>query len=225
MRFGQKIKNLLEYKISIDPNARLNRQKALRILGVVTAAVVILGYVMGEKLIWGIDNRSVYDRQIDVLQQASKNPDNPESKTDLALTYYLKGENDKAQELFEEVLKQDQDNPAANIYYGLILADLKQYRDALPYLLRGTRKEPEREKLAYIYLGISYYQLGGYDQALSNLELGTKLDPGSALGHFYLGLAYKKRGDKQNARTALEKALTLSGNNYPEAVKELKELK
>lgn len=224
MGLGQKINNLLEYKISIDLDAKINRQKAFRILGIVTAAIIILGYVIGEAFFWGVDDRGVFDRQIEVLEKASENPDNLRSKADLALAYYLKGETGKAQELYEEVLRRDFNNAAANIYYGLILADQKQYRDAVPYLLRGIKNEPRREKLAYIYLGISYYELGGNDQAVQYLETGTKLDQGSALGHYYLGLAYKKRGDKKNAVAALKRALTLTGNNYPEAAGALKKL-
>jgi tetratricopeptide (TPR) repeat protein len=224
MGLGQKINNLLDYKINIDLNARLSREKAYRILGMVTVVTIISGYIIGEAFFWGLDRRGVFDRQIEVLEKASENPDNLHSKADLALAYYMKGETGKAQGLYEDVLRQDIEHAVANIYYGLILADQKQYRDAVPYLLRGVRKEPRRENLAYIYLGISYYELGGNDQAVQYLETGTKLDPGSALGHYYLGLAYKNRGDKKNAAAALEKALILTGNNYPEAAGALKGL-
>lgn len=224
MGLGKKITNILEYKISLDLDAGLDRKKAYKILGIVTAIVFIFVYIVGEAFFWGVDDRGVFERQIEVLETTSENTDNPEVKADLALTYYLKGDTDKAQDLFEEVLEKDKDNALANIYYGLIIADQQQYRDAIPFLLRGIEKEPERENLAYIYLGISYYRLGGYDQAIKYLDAGTKLDPGSALGYYYLGLVYKKQGNNINARSALERALTLSGNNYPEAAKELKML-
>lgn len=223
MRLEEKIKSMLEYKITIDLNAKLYRKKAYRIIGLVSVTLLILGYVIGETMFWGVDDRSVFDRQIEALGQTSKKSDH-RSKVDLALAYYLKGEAEDAEELLEEVLQYEKEDAPANIYYGLILADRKQYRDAIPYLLRGIRKEPQREKLAYIYLGISYYELGGYNEALTYLDTGIKLDPGSALGHYYLGLVFNKKGDRKNAAAALMKALELSGNNYPEAARELKSI-
>jgi len=224
MGLGQKINNILEYKISVDLDAKLSRKKALWIIGAVTVIIFTLGYIIGETMFWGEDSRSVFDRQIDVLEQASEKPDNIRSKVDLALAYYLKGETTQAGDLFEEIISKDKDNATANIYYGMILADQKQYRDALPYLLKGIEKDPRQEKLAYLYTGISYYHLGGFEQARTHLEKATKIDPGSSVGYYYLGVSYKKLGNTNNARKALEKAIVLSGNNYPEAVKELKEL-
>ncbi len=224
MNLGQKINNLLEYKININLNAELSKKKAVWIVGSVTVVLFVLGFLVGETMFWGGDTRGVFERKIEVLEKVSKKTDNPQSKIDLALAYYLNDETEQAQGLFEEILRQEANNAAANIYYGLILADRQKYREALPYIEKGIEKEPQREKLAYIYMGISYYQLGKFDQALRALDTGLKLDPGSAVGHYYLGLVYKKRGDNKSAGAALNKALILSGDNYPAAAKALQEL-
>ena len=224
MGFWEKINHILEYKISVDFNARVSRKKALWIIGAVTAALLITGFIIGETMFWGGDSRGVFDRGIEVLEKTDLSKSNDDSKTDLALAHYLNGDTPKAQGLFREILGKDGNNAAANIYYGLILADQKKYREAIPFIEKGIKQAPRREKLAYLYLGMSYYRLGDSDRALRYLDISVKADPGSPVGQYYLGLTYKKKGDSNKARAALEKALTLSGGNYPEAAGELKNL-
>lgn len=223
MGLSDKIKGFLEYKISLNPNTEISIKKAIALVIIFAAITALTGYYIGGKIFWGVDSRSVFERQIEVLKDA-KNNNNLQAKVDLAVAYYLKGDFNTAQVLFREILQQDKNNAAANIYYGLILADSKNYGESIPYLAKGISIDPRREKLSFLYLGISYYQVGDIDNALQYLTSSTKINPGSSVAYYYLGLAYEKKNDIVNARTALQKALALSGNNYPEAENELARL-
>ncbi len=222
MGWGQRLSQILERKITIDFDAQINLKRTLLLTLIFSFFLLALGYGIGKKLFWS-DSRGVFDRKVESLARAG-GADDLELKSEMAFAYYLKGNAGQAQKLYEQILSQDNANAAANIYYGLILADQKKYPDAIPHLETGIKQEPGREKLAYLYLGLSYYNLGDLDKALSFLDISAKVDPGSSQTHYYLGLAYKKKGYYKEAEAALNNSLKLSGGNYPEAAKELQGL-
>jgi tetratricopeptide (TPR) repeat protein len=223
MGLSGKIKGFLEHKISLGLNTKISKKKAVALVITFAVLMSLIGYFIGGKIFWSEDSRSLFDRQIEVLKDTVDNH-NINDNVDLAVAYYLKGDFTAAQVLFREILKQDKNNAAANIYYGLILADSKNYGEAIPYLSKGIAIDPRREKLSFLYLGISYYQVGDIDKALQYLTSSTKINSGSSVAYYYLGLVYEKKNDFVKARTALQKALSLSGNNYQEAENELEKL-
>lgn len=220
MEMLQRISRIFEYKLSINLNARLNRTQAMLLIIAFTGLLVVLGYFAAKQVLWS-ETRSFYQQKIAVLEHGSEKSNNLDNQVELALTYYLQGNTPRAQNMFQDILGQNKDNAVANIYYGMILADQQNYLEAIPLLVKGLTKEPDREKLAYRYLGISYYQTGQTEQAVQKLKISEAIDPGSPLNQYYLGLCYQKLDNLPAARTKLSRALQLTGGNFPEAQKVL----
>lgn len=61
-------------------------------------------------------------------------------------------------------------------------------------------------------LGWVYYKRDMANLAIQPLEQSVRKDPGNAIYHYHLGLAYLKTGDKDKARGALRQALNLQAN-------------
>lgn len=221
MTFRPKMKEALDYEISFGLDSRLSKKWALVIIGIFTLIFSAAAYYI-YNLNFGLDERGVFERQIDALEKsASKRGANPETKLNLALSYYLNGDTDKASRQYEELLEENPNNAAANIYYGLILADQQQYSKAQAYLEKGVALAPEREKLAYLYLGICAYQTGSLDKASKYFAISSRVNSSSPLNSYYLGLIAKKRGDYQKAKTEFSKALKQAGGDFPVASQEL----
>lgn len=220
MEILQRISMLFEYKFNINLNTRLNRTQAMLLIISFTGLLLVLGNFAAKQVLWS-ETRSLYQQKIAVLEQGSEKSNNLNNQVELALAYYLQGNNSRAKAIFEEIISQNQDNAAANIYYGMILSDQQSYSAAIPLLEKGLTKEPGREKLAYRYLGESYYQTGQTEQAVQKLKISETIEPGSPLTQYYLGLCYQKLGNFPAARTKLVKALQLTGGNFPEAQKVL----
>jgi Flp pilus assembly protein TadD len=61
-------------------------------------------------------------------------------------------------------------------------------------------------------LGWVQYKRSSPALAVDSFRRATELEPGNALFHFHLGLAFVKLGDKPSARSALTKALALQAD-------------
>ena len=62
----------------------------------------------------------------------------------------------------------------------------------------------------YWALALLYNERGdGYEKALATVEEGLQLAGQSGYGHFVLGFVLCSRGDNENAKTALLKAIEL----------------
>ena len=58
-------------------------------------------------------------------------------------------------------------------------------------------------------LGFVYYKKGLYDSAIAEFTDSLKKIPDNAMVRFHLGLAFYSKGDKDRAKTELQKALDL----------------
>lgn len=224
MNLRKKLLKVLNYRISFNLDTRFRLLPAFCIILSFCIILFIVGYGIREKIPVS-DKRGVFTRQIEIYKEKSKGNNDINTKLQLALLYYLDNKKEEALGLYKEILKVDQENPSANIYYGLILADQRKYGDSIPYLEKGITKKQNLEKLAYLYLGISYYNVDKVDLALKNLDIYNKISPGSPISQYYFGLIYKKKGNYKRAKDSFVYALKLSGGDYPEASRELNNLK
>ena len=59
-------------------------------------------------------------------------------------------------------------------------------------------------------LGLVYYKKGLFDSAIGEFTDSLEQLPDNAVVHYHLGMTYYKKGDKNSARIAIEKALSLN---------------
>ena len=105
--------------------------------------------------------------------------------------------------------------PALN-NLGAIFLRQKEPAKAEALFLKAIKMNPADGE-AYINAGHLLYEQGRYREAVSRLEEGLKRSPKSALGYFFLGSAYLKLDDLDNAERNLKTACSLDATGLPRA--------
>lgn len=108
------------------------------------------------------------------------------------------------------ILTKDPNNAEAlnNLGYFMIERN-DRLEEALKFVQRAVRAEPFNP--SYLdSLGWAYYKLNKFEEAERYLSDAARRDSGSATIQEHLGDVYQKRGKAEQARTAWQKALSLS---------------
>ncbi|HEX8097218.1 MAG TPA: tetratricopeptide repeat protein [Pyrinomonadaceae bacterium] len=118
----------------------------------------------------------------------------------------LKGSEDS----LRRVLAKDPNNPVALNNLGYFLVERNErLEEALGMIQRAVRAEPNNPSYQDS-LGWVYFKLGQLDEAERWLTEASRRNPTSATIQEHLGDLYQKRGKLDLARTAWQKALSLS---------------
>lgn len=129
-----------------------------------------------------------------------------------------------------EHLKRYIDSNAADLDAKLVLAyshyKLEQYKEVVPLLQQFPQEHPNY-LLVLLLLGDSFLGLKEYDLAIDVCKRGPlrkiNLDSYLLQLHYLLGIAYKKKGDKQNALRELKRVYSFDVN-YKDVGKEIQEI-
>ena len=124
-------------------------------------------------------------------------PDDIAGYTSLGMLYHEMGRMEEAKAQFEKVITKGGSEPQEQVW---------KYK---AYLTLGEMAAEQKE---------------GYDQALSHYDLALKIFPESGDAYYGRGLIFLKKGDKKQAREALEKAVQLKPD-FPEAKAALAKVK
>lgn len=127
----------------------------------------------------------------------------------LAVQYFNKGENEKANRLFREAYSRNPLNQKFAIGYARSLLLLKKYseiKEILTPFISSGKKDPDTFEI----LGIAHQNLGELDEAIKVYEqflssFGLKLSVLNSIGECYL-----KIGDREKALTVFEKSLEIN---------------
>ncbi|MFN0020144.1 MAG: tetratricopeptide repeat protein [Pirellulaceae bacterium] len=139
------------------------------------------------------------------------------------------GKPDKARKVYEGVLKQNRDNPAAAHALGVLLDKQGKHADAEQCFLAALQQQPRNPELLND-LGFCYMQQGRLDSAESALVKATTLDAKSSRYRNNLGLVlgHQKRYDdafEQFSKTGTEAeafynmAFVFASQDLPEEAK------
>ncbi|MDR2853950.1 MAG: tetratricopeptide repeat protein [Prevotellaceae bacterium] len=139
----------------------------------------------------------------------------------LAQIYYKQKDYAKVREFSQTLLKNNPDNlNNAEIYriLGEIAFEEKNYTAAISNLKNYERIFPKTLRNDVYLLGLSYLYTGDYKNSVQYLsKVTTAKDTLTENAYFYLGNAYVKLDDKNNARMAYQSALA---TNFNPAVRE-----
>lgn len=217
MGIVQRINSVLEYKLEIDLEKKVSRNKSLAVIGLILILLNILGFYIGNRWFWN-KRETYYENKISNLKQMLKdNPGSKDIEAEMAMTSYLNGDSENAIKLLREVLTRDPNNSNAQFNLGVILSEQKQFNEAITLLNKYIKKNHGLEtRMAYLYLGRCYLDTGKYDLALKNLKLSSERDPGNPVVHYYLGQTYEKMNNRKRAISSYEKALEIN-SEYLEA--------
>lgn len=157
-----------------------------------------------------------------------------------ALERHNQGDLGGAQRLFQQVLTMQPNNSDANFNLGAMAEDRGDLSGALSYYQNAGRANPAdadvRDAISSVQdkmkqqqatqqlaqkqqlRGVAQdaataYKAGHYDQSISDLQQIVQKTPDDASAYFGLGQAYRGKGDNQQARFYLGRAVALAPGN------------
>ncbi len=83
--------------------------------------------------------------------------------------------------------------------------------EAVEQYERATRSDPNNPEL-FMDLGAAYYIAHRWDDAIGAFEKAVQLKPDLGHAHYYLGVLYSAKGNKERAIDELNKVLQMSSN-------------
>ncbi|MBR1943550.1 tetratricopeptide repeat protein [bacterium] len=117
-----------------------------------------------------------YKKAIEYLEKAkSMQPDTEKFETLLAEIYYLNNEFEKSKELFFK-FKNNEENALIMNYLGLFKLDENKVEEAIEYLSKAVKLEPQNSKYAY-NLSNAYFVNGWTDEAVKFMNIAICLKP------------------------------------------------
>lgn len=130
----------------------------------------------------------------------------------LATAQQMSGDFKTAETTLRDILKQSPGNPIAlnNLGYFLLERDEK-INEAFNLIKQAVKIDPTNP--SYLdSLGWAYFKMGNLAEAEKNLKQAAKYDSGSSTIQEHLGDVLNKQGKTALAKTAWQKALTLSSD-------------
>ena len=138
-----------------------------------------------------------------------QNPADPEVLLTLGWLYLQKDRTRRAVAVLSERVAAAPDDVDAHYYLGVALAKEHRKSEAIAAFKHALEKAPAFAEV-YWALALLYNERGdGYAKAIAMAEKGLQLAGQSGYGHFVLGFVLCSRGDNENAKTALRKAIEL----------------
>lgn len=113
--------------------------------------------------------------------------------------------------LYQRALLLEPNDPLAHFNLGLGLSRLERFEEAIASHERSLEldgSEETRQVLMHTHLnhGVALAKAERFDEAISAYRKALALDGGYALGHYNLGLALMRKGDRAAALAALRRA-------------------
>jgi tetratricopeptide (TPR) repeat protein len=134
-------------------------------------------------------------------------PNDPVASVQLAMMLEGTGKREEAKPIYEQILKVDPENAIALNNLAFMLADNGTDLDqALTFAQRAKQKFPANPEIADT-LGWVYIKKNLSDNAISIFRDLTAKQPNNATYQYHLGLALFQKGEKPEAKKALEAAL------------------
>ncbi|WP_028950978.1 tetratricopeptide repeat protein [Sulfurihydrogenibium subterraneum] len=158
---------------------------------------------------------------ISYLEKALETNKQPEVYNSLALAYQFAGEYQKAEKTFKEGLERYPNSPELLTNYGILLAVLKKYNEAITHLEKALNHPTyQKKEIAFYNLGLIYRDLGKEDKFIEYLNKAIMynsnyLNAYITLGDYYYERykRYKNVSDLRFSRDYYAKALQLSIND------------
>ncbi|HEY7114291.1 MAG TPA: tetratricopeptide repeat protein [Thermoanaerobaculia bacterium] len=141
-----------------------------------------------------------------------KYPDDIRAAMMLANHEIDKGNTERAQEIFKELLAVEPNNALAYNSLGYYHAYRGEYELAMENIRKYQFMAPDQAN-PYDSLGEIQAYSGHYDEAIQNLNQVLKMKPDFFLANLHLGIAYEGKGDYARAIEALRRGAREANND------------
>lgn len=126
----------------------------------------------------------------------------------LGIYHQKQGNNTKAIEAYEKVLKLDPDNAEVSNNLGIIYKEQDDLDKAMEHFQHVVSFNPGMDE-AHNNLGLIYYLKGNQRGAMSEFRKALELNPDNLMSQINLGLVYKAQGLDRKAIDTLEEVLSI----------------
>lgn len=126
-------------------------------------------------------------------------PGDPAPLRYLADVVFAGGDNEKAVELYQEVVRLVPNAPNTYLAMGKAHLNLKQYPEAIASFQKALEQSPELFE-AHFGMAVAYGETGKFKDAVAQLEAYLRKVPGDASALNNLALLYEQTGDVTKAR-------------------------
>jgi Tfp pilus assembly protein PilF len=121
------------------------------------------------------------------------------AKANLAIIYNQLGKNDKSETLLRDLIKNHPELPESYYYLGLLLAERKNFVEAIKYMKKASELMPERARINY-NVGLMLQNIGRKNEAEKELLKALKKEPNNFDFLYALTDHYIKRGKYSKAK-------------------------
>lgn len=125
----------------------------------------------------------------------------------LGIYHQKQGNNTKAIEAYEKVLKLDADNAETHNNLGIIYKEQDDLDKAMEHFQHVVSYNPGMDE-AHNNLGLIHYLRDNYRNAVLEYKKALKLNPGNLVSRMNLGLVYKAQGLDKKAIDTIENVLS-----------------
>jgi len=156
-----------------------------------------------------ISRNQVYQDDFHLWQDSvSKNSHHTRSMMFLGLSYWGKGNRDRALETLKQARILEPENNMAVLYSAHIHAEREEWDQAESLYRELVQKNPEKPKY-YTHLAVFLGNRNRIKESLDLLNQALERDPGYALAHFNRAVFLDMAGDSDGAFSAYQKAAAL----------------
>ncbi|HQU83238.1 MAG TPA: tetratricopeptide repeat protein [Pyrinomonadaceae bacterium] len=138
------------------------------------------------------------------MEKAKNEPNNFEAQMEVGDLYSQIGRYDEAVKYYQAGIKLQPNNFQANVVLANVYFDTKQYEEAEKYYAKALEINPKdvnsRTDLATTLVERPNPQ---FDRAIAEFKKSLELEPKHEPTIYNLGVAYFKKGDKENAKKML----------------------
>ena len=162
------------------------------------------------------------DRQrISALEQeARENPDSAEAQLRLGTALLHAGAISRAETALRRAVELDESSDAALINLGGVLLAKWDFAGCLEVNRKVTERSPELLQ-AHYNLGLGHLYLKQAEEMVACFRRVVEIDPDHAGGQYHLAVGLLEIGEVEQAREALDRAVSLGHSPAPEFLKAL----
>lgn len=125
--------------------------------------------------------------------------------------FYDAGRFDDAAAVYQEIVRLQPNNQAAQSNLGSTYFRLQRINEALAAFRKAVQIDPNDAE-ARQNLGAGLAALGSFDEAIAEYLQAVKLKPDLAPAHYSLGVLYQEKGNTDSAIQELKRFLELGGD-------------
>ncbi len=140
------------------------------------------------------------------------------NKTELfnkAMELHNEGKIDEADQIYQSVLRDDEDNFVANYFHGCVLSEKSQFQDAIKYFKKSLDSKPDNYE-ANNNIGIAYKKLNDYENAKKYFLKAISIDKNNFRAYFNCANLYFDEKKYDQAIEFFNKTISYD-NNFGEA--------